>query len=71
MVTQIQNRKKTSLARDTRGLSTVEYAIILCLIAIVGFAVWQSFGKTIESKVSGADTTLGTMPSSATAGGGS
>jgi hypothetical protein len=32
------------LPHDERGLSTVEYIIILALVAIVGFVVWQQFG---------------------------
>lgn len=37
-------RHARSLARDTRGLSTVEYVIILALVCVVGFVVWQQFG---------------------------
>jgi hypothetical protein len=29
---------------DSRGLSTVEYVIILALVCVVGFVVWQQFG---------------------------
>lgn len=37
-----------SLGRDQRGLSTVEYAIILCLIAAFAVGTWQEFGKMVE-----------------------
>jgi len=33
------------LGRDERGLSTTEYIIILALICIVGFGLWQQFGS--------------------------
>lgn len=33
-----------ALLVDDRGLSTAEYVIILALICIVGFVVWQQFG---------------------------
>jgi Flp pilus assembly pilin Flp len=59
---QDRRRKGRSLAKDTRGLTTVEYIIILCLIAVVGFAVWRKFGITVRTKVEGADSTIGTLP---------
>ena len=52
------------LVRDTRGLSTVEYIIILCLIAVVGFAVWKQFGQTVEEKTRAASTVMGDLPES-------
>jgi Flp pilus assembly pilin Flp len=48
-----------SLLRDERGLTTVEYIIILCLIAVAGFAIWKQFGQTVKTRVGEADTTLG------------
>ena len=50
-----------SLLRDQRGLTTVEYIIILCLIAVVGFAVWKKFGETVKTRVGEADGTMNTM----------
>ena len=55
-------KKMRSLLRDTRGLSTVEYIIILCLIAVVGFAVWQKFGETVKGKVGAAEGVVGDLP---------
>jgi len=60
-----EDKKKNTrngLIEDTRGLTTVEYIIILCLIAVVGFAVWKQFGQTIKEKISGADSVIGTLP---------
>ncbi len=62
----IKKRRTTELLEDTEGLTTVEYIIILCLIAVVGFAVWKKFGETVKTKVNGANTTMGTLPSSPT-----
>lgn len=58
-----QNREqsdagKTSLLRDTRGLTTVEYIIILCLIAIVGFVAWKKFGTAVAARTDDAATTV-------------
>ncbi|MCC6877827.1 MAG: hypothetical protein IT378_26185 [Sandaracinaceae bacterium] len=50
-----------ALLRDERGLTTVEYIIILCLIAIVGFAVWKKFGATVKTKVSDSTDTIDTL----------
>ena len=62
-ITKTKSTKKQmpSLLKDQRGLTTVEYIIILCLIAVVGFAVWKKFGETVKERVGEADGTLGTM----------
>lgn len=58
------------LAADTRGLSTVEYIIILCLIAVVGFALWKQFGQRVEGKTRGATTVIGVgLPTTSSTGG--
>jgi len=44
-----------SLVRDKRGLTTVEYIIVLGLIAVVGIAAWQQFGETLIGEVEAAD----------------
>ena len=40
-----------ALIKDTEGLSTVEYVIILILIAVVGITAWRTFGNTVVSKI--------------------
>lgn len=58
------------LVSDTRGLSTVEYIIILCLIAVVGFALWKQFGQRVEGKTRGATTVIGVgLPTTSSTGG--
>jgi len=57
----MKTRRIRSLLADTRGLSTVEYIIILCLIAVVGFAIWQKFGTTVKTKATGADSVINTL----------
>ncbi len=39
-----------SLLHDDHGLSTVEYVIILILIAIVAITAWENFGQAVEAK---------------------
>jgi Flp pilus assembly pilin Flp len=42
------------VVRDERGLSTVEYIIILVLIAVAGIGLWRTFGDTVSEKISSA-----------------
>lgn len=37
-----------SLLGDQRGLSTVEYIIILVLIAVIAIIAWKQFGESVE-----------------------
>jgi len=39
----------SSLVRDEAGLSTVEYVIILVLIAAIAIGTWQTFGTRVKS----------------------
>lgn len=47
---------KPSLYSDQRGLTTVEYIIVLGLVAIVGIAAWQQFGETLTGEIEAADS---------------
>mgnify|MGYP001828010223 FL=1 len=44
-----------SLWKDKRGLTTVEYIIVLGLIAVVGIAAWQQFGETLTGEIQQAE----------------
>lgn len=57
-----KDRKKLSLLQDKRGLTTVEYIIILCLIAVVGFGVWKKFGEKVKEKVGGSTDQVDELP---------
>jgi Flp pilus assembly pilin Flp len=62
MVSLINQLKRfargNELIRDERGLSTVEYVIILVLIAVMAIGVWQTFGASIMAQVSGSTTAI-------------
>jgi len=47
------------ILRDQRGLSTVEYIIILVLIAVAGIGLWRAFGETVSDKISNATGEVG------------
>ena len=54
MKNQLEHR--ATLATDKRGLTTVEYIIVLGLIAVVGIAAWQKFGETLTGEIEAADS---------------
>ncbi len=47
-----------SLLRDQRGLSTVEYVILLVLIAASAITLWVTFGTSIRTKIAAANTEM-------------
>ena len=50
-----------SVLDDDRGLSTVEYTIILVLIAVAGIGLWSAFGDTLSEKITDSNTQLEQM----------
>jgi Flp pilus assembly pilin Flp len=46
------------LVRDQRGLTTVEYAICLCLVAALAVGAWNSFGDHVLGNLQRADTKI-------------
>jgi len=52
--TNNQTNSQRKLARNEKGLSTVEYIIILVLIAVAGISLWQEFGDVLSDKITGA-----------------
>lgn len=53
------------LWKDEEGLTTVEYALLLALVAIAAIAAWTALGGRVSSTVSSVEGTMG----SATGGG--
>jgi len=47
--------------RDEDGLSTVEYIIILVLIAVIAIASWKQFGESVDFHVRKSTTAVGEM----------
>ncbi len=46
--------EQKELLQDEQGLSTVEYIIILVLIAVIGIIAWQNFGDAVKQKTESA-----------------
>jgi len=55
----ISKQSKSSIVRDDRGLSTVEYVILLVLIAVGGIFLWNKLGNTVMTKVQNSEIRLG------------
>jgi len=47
------------LWKDEEGLSTVEYALLLVLIVIVGITAWQTLGSSVSGRVDEVNTAHG------------
>ena len=47
------------LWRDEEGLSTVEYALLLVLIVIVGITAWQTLGTNVTTRVNQSANAIG------------
>lgn len=43
---------------DSRGLTTVEYVIVLAMIAVMSVGLWKTFGSNIKSYLSGSTSTI-------------
>jgi hypothetical protein len=53
-----EQRERESILSDTQGLTTVEYIVLICLIGIVSFSGWRTFGETIRDKIGIQESTL-------------
>ena len=51
-------RNLVKRARKDKGISSVEYIIILVLVALTGIAVFKLFGGTIKTKMTTANNTM-------------
>ena len=48
--------KIRKLGRDQRGLSTVEYTVLLVLIVACTVGLWNKLGNKVETKITSATT---------------
>jgi Flp pilus assembly pilin Flp len=53
-------RSLVKRSRKDRGISSVEYIIILVLVALTGIAVFKLFGTTIKTKMTTANDNVNT-----------
>ena len=47
--------------RDERGLSSVEYVVLLVIVVVGGIGLWTNVGGKVTAGITNADTKLGEM----------
>ena len=47
------------LLSDTRGLTTVEYVIVLAMIAVMSVGLWKTFGGNIKTYLDNSNKKIG------------
>lgn len=52
---------KDGVLSDERGLTTVEYVIILVLIAVLAIGVWRTFGGSVKAQVTNSTTEINSL----------
>lgn len=62
MTTKTRSLRLPALTADTRGTSTVEYVMLLCLVVVAGFVAWQHFGDTVAVRVVHAERVVRALP---------
>ena len=48
IVMKHRSQLRARLFADTRGLTTVEYVMLACLLVVAGWVTWRRLGRTIE-----------------------
>jgi len=54
-----ENNKE--LLKDQKGLSTIEYIILLVVIVVAGISLWQELGGLVTDRLGNAKTAVGTL----------
>lgn len=52
---------KDSVLGDDRGLTTVEYVVILVLLAVMAIGTWRTFGDSIKGQVGNSTNAVNTL----------
>jgi len=50
-----------TFTEDERGLTTVEYVIVLVLIAVGAIGLWTTFGGQVNKRINDSSTAMGAM----------
>lgn len=62
-----QSVRPLLLSNDERGLSSVEYVVLLVLVVAASVGLWQTFGQEIRDKITIANTSLASVNAAASA----
>jgi Flp pilus assembly pilin Flp len=58
---RMQCNSKTGLTHDQRGLTTVEYVIVLIVIAVIAIGAWKGLGKAVVTQITAASASVGNL----------
>ena len=61
IVSPCRNLPHPSFRTDERGLTTVEYVIILVLIAVGAIGLWRAFGGAVNQRIDNSSTSIRDM----------
>lgn len=53
-----QKLRSIRICSDARGLTTVEYVIVLAMIAVLAVGLWKNFGTKVSGYLSGSTTAI-------------
>jgi Flp pilus assembly pilin Flp len=56
----MKNAQIKKFAKDERGLSTMEYAVLFVIIVVGALALWTKLGKSLADQVSQGDQSFNT-----------
>ena len=62
-------RKYIQKIRAQKGASSIEYAILVCLIGAFCYAAWQQLGENLQAGIEAADERISNLAESANNGG--
>lgn len=62
--------RRQCLGRDQRGLTTVEYTVLLVLILVGAIVLWKNLGKDVHKQLGNAQRSFNTQVKPAGGGGG-
>ena len=54
----VVGKRGSRLLADERGLTTVEYTIVLVLVAAAAVSSWRLFGQSVQRHLRRADTSI-------------
>ena len=64
-LTAIEKKREKDIEKclkdDIRGLSTVEYLILLVVIAVASISIWNKIGAKVKGHAEKSDTAIGTI----------
>ena len=58
----LNDERRSGCLSDTRGLASVEYILIACLVTLLSFGAFKALGGSIASPIAAATATIAQLP---------